>query len=189
MQDQRTGWLFWRAHLDCRRLVFLDETGADTKMTRRYGRTWRGHRLIAKVPCGHWKTTTFLAALRVHGLTAPLVVDGPMNGPVFLGYVRQHLVPTLHEGDIVIMDNLPAHKVAGVQEAIESVGAKLVYLPPYSPDFNPIELLFAKLKTLLRAAANRTIAALESTLGALLDCFSPAECANYFRHAGYELRM
>lgn len=154
-------------------------------MARRYGRMWRGQRLVAKVPHGHWKTTTFLAALRVDGITAPLVVDGPMNGRVFLAYVQQHLLPTLHEGDIVILDNLAAHKVAGIREAIQSVKAELLYLPPYSPDLNPIEQLFAKLKTLLRAAAARTVNALELTIGSLLDCFSPAECTNYFRHAGY----
>ena len=122
--ERRTGWLFWRAALDCRRLVFLDEMGADTKLARRYGRTWRGHRLVAHVPHGHWKTTTFIAALRVTGLTAPLVVDGPMNGTVFLAYVRQHLAPTLRRGDLVILDNLAAHKVAGVREAIAALGAR-----------------------------------------------------------------
>lgn len=158
-------------------------------MARRYGRAWRGQRLVSQVPYGHWKTTTFLAALRLEGLTAPLVVEGAINGPLFRAYVEQHLRPTLRAGDIVLLDNLAAHKVAGVREVIESAQAQLVYLPPYSPDFNPIELLFAKLKALLRAAAKRTIGELESTLGDLLDRFSPVECASYFRHAGYALRM
>ena len=162
--------------------------GADTKLARRYGRTWRGHRLVAHVPHGHWRTTTFIAALRVTAITAPLVVDGPMNGTVFLAYVRQHLAPTLRPGDLVILDNLAAHKVAGVREAIAAVGAEVIYLPPYSPDFNPIEQAFAKLKSLLRSAAERTVSGLESTIGRLLDRFSPLECKNYFRHAGYALR-
>jgi len=141
--------------IDPERLVFIDETGANTKMTRRYGRARRGQRVVGKVPHGHWMTTTFVAALRHDGLTTPLVVDGPMNGDVFLAYVCQQLVPTLRPGDVVIMDNLAAHKKAGVREAIESCGASLVYLPPYSPDFNPIELVFAKLKRLLRSAGER----------------------------------
>jgi len=158
-------------------------------MARRYGRSWRGHRLVAHVPYGHWKTTTFVAALRVDGLTAPLVVDGPMNGAVFLAYTRQHLVPTLRERDLLILDNLAAHKVAGVREAIEGAGAQLIYLPPYSPDLNPIEQVFAKLKSLLRSAAERTVSGLETMIGKLLSRFSPQECRNYFRHAGYALRF
>jgi transposase len=178
--DRRTNWMFWRAWIDYRRLVFLDETGADTKLTRRCGRTWRSHRLVAHVPHGHWKTTTFVAALRASGLAAPLVVDGPMNGPVFRAYVEQQLAPTLKPSDFVILDNLAAHKVAGVREAIEAAGAQLVYLPPYSPDLNPIEQLFAKLKSLLRKAAARTVAELETTIASLLDCFTPTECCNYY---------
>ena len=157
--------------IDPRRLVFIDETGANTKMARRYGRARRGQRVIGKVPHGHWKTTTFVAALRHDGLTAPLVVDGPMNGDVFLAYVQQQLVPTLRPGDLVIMDNLASHKKAGVREAVEAARAQLVYLPPYSPDFNPIELLFAKLKWLLRTAAERTITDLWRRLGELVDRF------------------
>ena len=158
-------------------------------MTRRYGRSWRGHRLVSHVPFGHWKTTTFVAALRVEGLTAPLVVDGPMNGAVFLAYVRQHLAPQLRPRDLVILDNLPAHKVAGVREAVEAVGARLVYLPPYSPDFNPIEQVFAKLKSLLRKVQERTVSGLEAAIGQLLSRFSPQECSRYFRHAGYALQF
>jgi transposase len=182
---RRTAWRFWQAHLHFHHLVFIDETGANTKMARRYGRAFRGQRLVAKVPHGHWKTTTFVGALRSTGITAPLVVDGAMNGDVFLAYVQQQLVPTLQRGDTVILDNLSSHKKAGVREAIEAVGASLVYLPPYSPDFNPIELAFAKLKSLLRRAATRTVEDLESTIGRLLDHFSPKECQAYFRHCGY----
>jgi transposase len=171
--------------LDVERLVFLDETWTATNFTRLRGRAPRGERLIDKTPHGHWKTTTFLAALRVDGLTAPLVIDGPLDGPLFLAYVRQQLVKTLRAGDIVVMDNLSSHKVAGVRQAIEAVGAKLVYLPPYSPDFNPIEQVFAKLKWLVRSAKQRTVAGLENLLGKLLDRFPPNECCNYFRHAGY----
>jgi transposase len=165
--------------------VFLDETGASTKLTRRYGRALRGRRLIAKVPHGHWKTTTFVGGLRLSGFTAPLVVDGPMNGKTFLAYVQQHLAPALAPGDVVVMDNLAAHKVKGVRQAIEAVGARLLYLPPYSPDFNPIEQAFAKLKWLLRSAAERTVKALEQAIADALDRFSPRECRNYFQNSGY----
>lgn len=157
-------------------------------MARRYGRTFRGHRLVAKVPHGHWKTTTFVGALRVTGITAPLVVDGPMNGEVFLAYVKQELVKALHPGDTVIMDNLSSHKRSGVRQAIEAAGATLVYLPPYSPDLNPIELAFSKLKALLRRAASRTVEELESNIGRLLQHFHPKECQAYFRHCGYSAR-
>ena len=185
VQQHRVAWQFWRAHLHPQRLVFLDETGANTKMARHYGRALRGQRLVTKVPHGHWRTTTFVAALRVGGFTAPLVIEGPLTGEVFLAYVRQQLVPTLQPRAVVILDNLAAHKVAGVREAVEAAGAQLVYLPPYSPDFNPIEAAFAKFKSLLRTAAERTISGLEQTIGTLLDRFSPAECRNYFRHFGY----
>jgi transposase len=167
-------------------LVFIDETGLSTKMARLRGRAPRGERCRAGVPHGHWKTTTFTGALRLTGMTAPFVYDGAMNGNVFLAYVERVLVPTLEPGDIVVMDNLPAHKAAGVRDAIEAAGACLLYLPPYSPDFNPIENAFARLKALLRAKAERTITALWDTVGALIDLFTPAECANYFRAAGYE---
>ena len=185
MQEKRVAWRADQAQWNSQSLVFIDETGANTKMTCNYARSLRGQRVVDKVPYGHWKTTTFLGALRAEGLTAPLVVDGPMNGPLFRAYVEQHLVPTLCPGDIVILDNLPAHKVAGVREALEAVGARLVYLPPYSPDLNPIEQWFAKLKTLLRAAAARTVDALEQTLAQLLEQFTATECQNYFRHCGY----
>jgi transposase len=154
-------------------------------MTPLRGRADRGKRVIDYVPHGHWKTTTFLAALRHDGLTAPLVVDGAINGEVFLAYVKQQLVPTLRKGDIVVMDNLSSHKVSGVKEAMESVGAKVVYLPPYSPDFNPIEMVFSKLKTLVRKAKMRTVETLWRKLGELCDVFTKQECQNYYRHAGY----
>ena len=182
---KRDVWRVQQAGLAPERLVFLDETWAKANVTRTRGRALCGERLVAQVPHGHWKTTTFLAALRVSGLTAPLVVDGAINGEIFLGYVEQHLAPTLRPGDIVILDNLQAHKVAGVQAAIARAGAELWYLPPYSPDFNPIELVFAKFKWLLRTAAERTVAALWSRCGELLDRFQETECRNYFRHCGY----
>jgi len=153
-------------------------------MTRLYGRAPRGRRLLAKAPFGHWKTTTFVAALRRAGLDAPMVLDGPMTGPAFLAYVEQVLIPTLRPDEIVVMDNLPAHKIAAVRAAIEAAGAQLFLLPPYSPDMNPIEMAF-KLKTLLRQAPERTRNGLWRRIGALLDQFTPEECTNYFRAAGY----
>jgi transposase len=165
--------------------VFIDETWATTAMARRYGRARRGTRVVAAVPHGHWKTTTFLAALRHDGLTAPCVFDGAINGARFLAYVEQVLAPTLRPGDVVVLDNLGAHKVKGVREAIEATGAELRYLPPYSPDLNPIEHVFAKLKALLRSAARRTVEALWQAIAHALDAFTPAECAHYLAHAGY----
>ena len=167
------------------RLVFLDETWATTNMARRYGRAPRGERVIASVPHGHWKTSTFVAGLREDAITAPLVIDGAMNGETFRAYIEQFLAPTLAHGDIVILDNLSSHKVAGVREAIEARGASLIYLPPYSPDLNPIEQAFAKLKALLRKAAPRTVESLWSVIGESLSAFPPNECANYLTAAGY----
>jgi transposase len=183
----RQEWRTSQAELDPERLIFIDETWATTNMARRYGRCPRGQRLVAAVPHGHWKTSTFVAGLRVNGLTAPLVIDGAMNGETFRAYVEQILGPTLAPGDVVIMDNLAAHKVAGIRQAIEARGAKLLYLPPYSPDLNPIEQLFAKLKALLRKAANRTVQTLWATLGDLIARFLPGECANYIANSGYRL--
>ena len=154
-------------------------------MIRRYGWGFRSQRVITDVPHGHWKTTTFIGALRATGMTAPMVIDGAMNGDLFLAYVEEQLVPTLRTGDIVVMDNLSSHKKAGVREAIESAGATLVYLPPYSPDLNPIELAFSKLKTLLRKFEERTVESLWHRIGQLIDKFTPTECLNYFRHCGY----
>ncbi len=166
--------------------MFIDETGATTAMARRRGRAPKGQRLRAGIPQGHWKTTTFVAGLRLTGMMAPFVLDGPMNRCAFLAYVSRVLVPELKPGDVVILDNLPAHKGSRVREAIEAVGASLLYLPPYSPDFNPIENAFAKLKALLRKAAERTIEGLWRLIGQLIDTFTPQECANYFSAAGYE---
>ena len=155
-------------------------------MARRYGRSARGARCRAPVPHGHWKTTTFVGALRLEGMTAPMVIDGAMNAAAFLAYVEQVLVPTLKPGDIVVMDNLPAHKPKAVREAIEKAGAKRRFLPPYSPDFNPIEMAFSKFKAFLKRAAARTINDLWDAIANALDIFTPAECRNYFTAAGYE---
>ncbi len=178
-------WKDSQQEIDPTHLIFIDETWAKTNMTRTYGRSPCGTRVVERVPAGRWETTTFLGALRVQGFVAPLTVDGPINGPLFLAWVEQHLVPTLSPGDVVIMDNLSSHKVAGVREAIESVGAALRYLPPYSPGLNPIELAFAKLKKLLRDGAERTVDKLWELCGRILDEFTPTECQNYFKHCGY----
>jgi transposase len=183
--ERRAAWRARQADFEPERLVFIDETWAKTNMTRPRGRSLRGTRLVAAVPHGHWKTTTFLAALRTSGLTAPLVVDGAINGEVFLAYVEQHLAPTLQPGDVVIMDNLSSHKRSGVREAIEAAGATLRFLPPYSPDFNPIEQAFAKFKWLLKSVAERTVEALWQTCGRLVERFTETECRNYIRHSGY----
>src|SRR5712692_4402730 len=171
--------------MDVEKLVFIDETWASTSMTRRYGRAPKGQRCIGSAPHGHWKTTTFVGGLRHDRLTAPMVTNGPMDGEMFLAWVRQFLCPTLRPGDQVILDNLSSHKVAGVREAIAAAGATLHYLPPYSPDLNPIEKLFAKLKALLRKAAPCTIETLWQQIAQLLDTLSPTECAHYFASSGY----
>jgi len=155
-------------------------------MARLRGRAPRGERLRAGIPHGHWKTTTFVAALRLTGMVAPMVLDGPINRDAFTAYVEQVLVPQLRPRDIVIMDNLSSHKGLHIRRMIESVGASLVYLPPYSPDFNPIENAFAKLKALLRKAAERTVDGLWSAIGRSIDLYTPTECANYFAAAGYD---
>ena len=186
MKAAREAWFDGQLDLDPERLVFIDETGASTKMARLRGRAPRGERCRAAIPHGHWKTTTLTAGLRRSGVTAPMVLDGPMDGDAFLAYVRQVLVPELASGDIVVMDNLPAHKVSGVRQAIEAAGAELVYLPPYSPDFNPIEMAFARLKSSLRKAAARTIPELWEVIAECIDQFAPDECRNYFTAAGYD---
>jgi transposase len=168
-----------------KKLVFIDETFTKTNMTRLRGRSTRGTRLIDKAPHGHWKTSTFIAALRHNRLTAPFTIDGAVNGEIFLTYIRQVLVPTLRKGDVVVMDNLGSHKVPGIREAIEAAGATLLYIPPYSPDLNPIEMVFAKIKSILRKKALRTIEVLWKQLGEISECISPTECRNYLRHAGY----
>jgi transposase len=181
----RQEWREAQPGLAISQLVFIDETWATTTMTRLRGRSKIGQRLIGKTPHGHWKTTTFVAALRCDGVTAPFVIDKAMNGDIFLAYVRTFLLPTLRKGDIVIMDNLSAHKVDGVTEAIESVDARVMFLPPYSPDLNPIEMLFSKLKALLRKAKQRSVEGLWNCIGELLGPISGDECLNYFRHDGY----
>jgi transposase len=172
--------------MDPAAFVFLDETGAATNMARRYGWGLRSERLADATPHGHWRTTTFVAGLRSTGIIAPLVLDGPMTGEAFRAYVEQFLAPALSKGDVVVADNLAAHKVAGVREAIRAVGASILYLPSYSPDLNPIEQAFAKLKALLRKAAARTREALWAAIGHMLDSFSPDECRNYLANSGYE---
>jgi len=183
--EEREEWQKLQEVIDVEKLVFIDETWAKTNMTSLYGWAEIGKRVIDDVPHGHWNTTTFLAALRYDCLTAPMVVDGAINGDLFVAYVEQILVPTLQKGDIVVLDNVSSHKVAGVKKAIESAGATVLYLPPYSPDFNPIEQVFSKLKTLLRKFKLRTMEELWNKLGELCDVFSPEECKNYFKNAGY----
>jgi transposase len=183
---RRRAWFEAQPDLDPDRLVFIDETWASTNMARTHGRAPRGERLRAAVPHGHWLTTTFVAGLRNTGMVAPMVLDGPINGSLFQDYVEQVLVPELRPGDIVVMDNLGSHKGAGVRAAIEAAGASLLYLPPYSPDFNPIEQAFAKLKAMLRKAAERTLDDLWRSIGRIIDTFTPTECANYFAAAGYD---
>jgi transposase len=165
--------------------VFVDETWATTNMTRRSARGPRGQRVVCPVPCGRWQTTTFVAALRSDRLTAPMVIDGAMTGDLFVAYVRQVLAPELRPGDVVVLDNLGCHKRAEAARAIRAAGAEILFLPPYSPDLNPIELVFAKLKALLRSAEERDVDGLWQFLGRALDAFAPQECRNYLRHAGY----
>lgn len=171
--------------MDVEKLVFLDETWTSTNMTRRYGRALKGQRCRGSAPYGHWQTTTFVGALRHRRLSAPMVIDGPMDGEVFVAYVRSFLCPTLTPGDIVILDNLSSHKVEGVEAAILASGASVLYLPPYSPDLNPIEKFFSKLKALLRKAATRSQDALWEAIGELLKSLSSGECMNYFKSCGY----
>lgn len=171
--------------IDPDQVVFIDETWAKTNMTRTFGRSLLGTRLIERVPNGRWQTTTFLGALRSTGFVAPLCVDGAINGRVFLAWVQEHLVKSLRPGDVVVMDNLSSHKVKGVAEAIAAVGAELRYLPPYSPDLNPIELAFSKFKKLLRDGAQRTADKLVELCGQVLDLFTEHECRNYLKHCGY----
>lgn len=189
---RREAWCEGQPSLDPGQLVFLDGSKhcferASTKMARLHGRAPRGQRLRASVPHGHWKTTTFVGALRLGGMTAPMVLDGPMNASSFLAYVEQVLAPTLRPGDIVVADNLPAHKSPAIRAAVAATGATLRFLPPYSPDLNPIENAFAKLKALLRKAAARTVATLDRAIADAADALTPAECANYFAAAGYRI--
>jgi transposase len=183
---RRQAWFDDQLDLEPERLVFIDETWATTKMTRARGRAPRGQRLRMSVPHGHWKTTTFVAGLRSAGMVAPFVIDGPMNRDAFETYVEKVLVPELAAGDVVVMDNLSSHKGPRVRQLIEATGATLLYLPPYSPDFNPIENAFSKLKALFRKAEERTVVGLWDAIGHIVDLFTPAECANYFAAAGYD---
>jgi transposase len=183
--EARRRWKEEPPRLDPTKLGFVDESGASTKMARLYGRAKRGHRVVGRVPWGHWKTVTFVAGMRLDGFTAPFVIDCAMNGAIFVEYLRQSLAPSLKPGDIVVIDNLPAHKLDDVRAIIEAAGATLRYLPPYSPDLNPIELSFAKLKAHLRKAKERTIPALYDRIGQALQTFQAHEFPNYFREAGY----
>lgn len=185
MRAKREAWRAAQPGLDPNRLVFVDETWASTNMARTHGRCPKGERLVAAVPHGHWKTTTFVAALRADGMAAPVVIDGAVTGDLFVAYVEQQLAPVLRPGDVVVMDNLACHKRAGVRAAIEAAGAELRLLPPYSPDLNPIEKAFSKLKARLRAAAKRTIPEVEHLLGELSATFATTECRNYFGSCGY----
>lgn len=182
---RRAQWTARQSHIDPGRLVFIDETWTKTNMASLRGWAPRGQRLRAMVPHGHWKTMTFLGALRLDRVEAPWLVDGPINGERFRLYVEKVLVPTLRSGDIVIMDNLGSHKGKAVRRAIRAAGARLFFLPKYSPDLNPIEQVFAKLKHWLRKAAARTTGAVCDAIGPILDTITPAECANYFANAGY----
>ena len=181
----RRRWIRQQGYLDTTRLVFIDETAVTINMVRLRGRCPRGERLISHVPQGAWKTITFVAALRHNKMVAPMVLDGPINGAAFVAYIEQCLVATLKRGDIVVIDNLPAHKVPGVKDAIEAAGATLQYLPQYSPDLNPIEMPFSKFKAFLRKVAERTVRGLCRRIRSFVPTVSPKECRNYFRHAGY----
>lgn len=185
MAAERRRWINTQGLLDAARLVFIDESSANTKMTRLYGRCSRGERLLASAPFGRWRTVTFVGALRKRGMTAPMIIEGAMNGEAFLAYIKQNLVPGLKRGDRVMMDNLPVHKTPGVREAIEGAGATLHYLPRYSPDLNPIEMPFSKLKAWLRKLARRSVSTLARAIGEFVPTVTAAEAANYFRHAGY----
>ena len=183
--QQRAEWDILATGLDPNRLIFLDETFGNTAMTRLYGWGPRCERVVDSVPHGHWKTTTFVSALRLEGLFAPMVVDGALNGEIFLQYVKQELAPKLRTGDILILDNLQTHKIAGVEAALWEKGVRVVYLPPYSPDYNPIEQVFSKIKNELRRRELRKIGDLEDAFGESQDWFSPEEIVNYFGNSGY----
>jgi transposase len=184
---ERRRWREWQPFRDLRQYIFLDECGVTTDLLRRYGRSPRGTRLRDHTPCSHWQTHTVIAALRLEGLGAPAVFDGPIDSPSFLAYVEQVLVPTLRPGDVVVLDNLAVHKQPEVRMAIEQAGAHIRFLPPYSPDFNPIELAFAKLKAFLRAARPRSFEQVCSLIATALGLFTPDECANYAQHCGYRV--
>jgi transposase/predicted DNA-binding ribbon-helix-helix protein len=182
----RAAWFEGQLDLDPLKLVFIDETAISTKMARRYGWAPQGERCRMSVPFGHWNTKTLIAALRFDRIDAPMTIDGALDGAAFLAYVEQVLAPTLSAGETVLMDNVRTHKVVGVREAIEATGARVVYLPPYSPDFNPIEKPFSKIKSILERIAARTVEALETAVGEALRSFTPRECMNYYASSGYD---
>ncbi len=188
MAQRRAEWVLSRAGLDPRRLVFIDETWAKTNMTRLRGRALRGRRLVAKVPHGHWNTTTLIGALGIEGMRCATVVDGPVNGDIFQAFIDQVLCPALGPGDIVVMDNLSSHKGVAVRRSIEAAGASLIYLPPYSPDYSPIEPVFSKIKQLLRGLAARTRHDLWNSMQSILDAVTPSDAVNCFKHCGYPLQ-
>ena len=185
MKEQRVRWRRRCGGIDPARFVFIDESGAKTNMTRLYGRAPIGQRVVEHAPHGHWHTTTMISAIRLTGIEAPMVIDGAMDSLVFCGYVERALVPTLHQGDIVVMDNLSPHKAPGVREAIEAAGASLLYLPPYSPDFNPIEAMWSKAKQSLRSSAARTKNTLIQAIGDALRSVTIEDCQGFFRGCGY----
>lgn len=184
--ERRTRWKLRQSGLDPRKLVFIDETWCKTNMTRPRGRSIRGRRLVQKIPHGHWKTSTLIAALDLGGMRCAMTVDGPVNQQVFEAFVRQVLLPTLQPGQIVVLDNLSSHKGVAIRQAIESAGASLWFLPPYSPDLNPIEPAFSKLRRLFQSAAHRTIDALWRHTQPILDAITQSDAAGYFRHCGYK---
>ncbi len=186
MRRLREIWAACVPGVDVEKLVFLDESGVNTAMFRRYGRCPRGERLVDAVPAGHWQSNTLLAGVRLDGVVAPMVLDGPVTGESFAEYVRLSLVPELRPGDIVVMDNLPAHKGAAVAEAIEHAGCRLAYLPPYSPDLNPIESMWSKVKSAVRKAAARTFDTLVDAVGDALRSVTAEDCEGYFEHCGYD---
>lgn len=186
MKEARLAWFNRQDELDIDRLFFIDECGTNTKMARTSGRSLRGERCRASIPHGHWKTTTLVAALTTSGIAAPMILDGAMDGDMFIAYVTHVLLKELRPGDVVVMDNLPAHKVAGVRSSIELAGAKLMYLPAYSPDFNPIEKAFSQIKAFLKKTAARTKEKLDAAIAAAIDVVSPQNAVNYFAACGYE---
>jgi len=186
VEASREAWFEGQLDLDPKKLVFIDETSISTSMARRFGWAPRGERCRASIPFGHWKTTTFVAGLRVDRIDAPMTIEGALDGEAFLAYVEQVLAPTLSKGETVVMDNVPLHKVAGVSEAITAKGASVLYLPAYSPDFDPIEKFFSKFKSILQRIAARTAGALEAAVAEALRTVTPDECRNYFAACGYD---
>ena len=189
VKAQREAWWKWAGEMDLRHFVFLDESGAKTNMTRRYGRSFDGQRLVDGTPHGHWCTTTILSSIRLDGTTAAMVIEGATDAAVFQAYVRQVLIPTIRPGDIVVMDNLSPHKSPGIAEAIEAAGAEVWFLPPYSPDFNPIEKMWSKIKAFLRAVKARTYDALLQAIAAALRTISSSDVTGWFASCGYRYKL